>query len=304
MIPSRFRPLTTGKASKAAINAAILLLLETWDYDPGVYTFIGTREGVRWRDHPIRWDREAKIAEILAAFPADRFDIYFCPNPFSRPQRRTALAMPTRYAWCDIDDADPAAYDPLPSIMWETSPDRFQGLWMWPTYSPGDVAEKISRNIFVKNGGDNGWTVTKMLRLPGTINHKSRYNSPVVTLRAYDGRPQKLPAFLSELELPSKRVKLGNLDIEGIDPAEVMRRYRRPMGLCAGSLMTATRVMRDDRSGAVFKIVMAMIEAGAKDAEIVAVLLVNPYFNSKWGTNLDRAKDTVVAGRNRAETSR
>lgn len=70
------------------------------------------------------------------------------------------IAMASRCAWCDIDDADPDAYDPQPNILCETSPGRFQGIWLWRDVSPGDVAEQVSRNIWVKDGGDKGgWSV-------------------------------------------------------------------------------------------------------------------------------------------------
>lgn len=301
-MPSRYRPLTTGKTSRTATEAAIRFLVDLWDYEPRAYTFIGTRRGERWQDHAIRGDRGAKLAAIIAAHPADRFDIYFCPNAFTEPCRRTALALPSRCAWCDIDDADPDAYDPQPNILCETSPGRFQGIWLWREVSPGDIAEQVSRNIWAKDGGDKGgWSVTKMLRLPGTINHKPQYRKPVVTLQVYDPRPQKLPRSILGGSTPISATGVGKIEITGLDPFKIMRRYRRKMGLQAGTLMTATRVMRPDRSGAVYLIVVGMIEAGAEDSEIAAVLLVNPYFNSKWGADLAKAEDQTFRIRARLE---
>jgi hypothetical protein len=300
LIPHRYRPLTTGKVSQAATEAAIRFLADLWQYDPRDYTFVGTRRGGRWRDHAIRGNRAEKVAAIIEAHPIDRFDIYFCPNAFSEPHRRTALALPSRCAWCDIDEADPDRYDPQPNILWETSPDRFQGIWLWQEPSPGNVAEQISRNIWAKDGGDKGgWSVTKMLRLPGTINHKSEYQRPVVTLQVYQQRPQALPRSI--LTAPVVTVEPGSIESKRGDPTKIMRRYRRAMGLQAGTLMTAKRVLRPDRSGAVFSIVAGMIAAGARDFEIVAVLVVNPYFISKWGTDVVAAEDQVARIRTRLD---
>lgn len=305
MMPPSYRPLTTGKTSRATTEAAIRFLVDLWNYEPRAYTFIGTRRGDSWRDHPIKGDRGTKIAKIIAAFPADRFDIYFCPNAFAEPYRRTALAVPTCYAWCDIDNADPDAYDPQPNVLWETSPNRFQGIWKWRDDLPGRVAEEVSRNIWSKDGGDKGgWSVTKMLRLPGTINHKPKYDRPVVTLQVYDARPQKLPRSIITQTPDRTPLDAGNIEITGCNPGKIMRRYRRKMGLQAGTLMTAQRVLRADRSGAVYVIVIAMIEAGASDSEIAAVLLVNPYFTSKWGTDLAKAEDQIVRIRARWEADR
>lgn len=58
--------------------------------------------------------------------------------------------------------------------------------------------------------------------------------------------------------------------------------------------MMATRVMRGDRSGAVFRIIASMIDAGASDPEIAAVLVVNPYFTSKWGADLLKAENQIA----------
>ena len=300
MIPLRYRPLTTGRINRAATEAAIRFLVELWDYEPKAYTFIGTRRGDRWRDHPIRGDRASKIAAVFEAYPIDLYDIYFCANAFAEPHRRTALALPSRCAWCDIDDADPDAYDPQPNILWETSPDRFQGIWLWRDALPGDVAEQISRNIWAKDGGDKGgWSITKMLRLPGTINHKSQYRKPVVSLQVYDVRPQKIPRSILSMDVGRVTIDTGKFQIAGLDPYEIMRRYRRKMGLQAGTLMTATRVIRPDRSGAVYLIVVGLLQAGAQDAEIAAVLLANPYFTSKWGGDLAKAEDQILRIRSR-----
>ena len=305
MIPPRYRPLTTGRTSRATAEASSRLLVDLWDYNPCAYTFIGTRRGDRWKDHAIRGDRGAKIAAIIAAHPADRYDIYFCPNAFAEPYRRTALALPSRCAWCDIDDADPDVYDPQPNILWETSPGRFQGLWLWRDPAPGEIAEQVSRNIWAKDGGDKGgWSVTKMLRLPGTINHKPQYRKPVVTLQVCDLRPQKLPRSILAVPVGTLAKGVGNVEITGLDPYKIMRRYRRKMGLQAGTLMTATRIMRPDRSGAVYLIVVGMVEAGAEDSEIAAVLLMNPYFNSKWGADLAKAEDQILRIRARLEAGR
>lgn len=295
MMPSRFRPLMTGKTNRSAIRAAIAFCADLWDYEADAFTFIGTRAGERWRDHPIQGpNRAAQVETILAAHSADKFDIYFCPYAFSDNHRRREYALPSRYAHCDIDLADPDGYDPAPNLLWETSPGRFQGIWKWPNLAKAVEAERYSRAIVTKDGGDKGgWSITKMLRLPGTINHKPAYDRPIVTLRAFNGRSQALPASIAKFELLGRRwvpiSKLGS----GDDANTIMRRYRRKVGLPAGALMTARRVLGDDRSRAVFQIVAGLIDAGAPDADIVTVLLANPYFLAKWGDDLSKAEAEV-----------
>lgn len=295
MMPSRYRPLATGKRSRGATMAAIEFCADIWDYESDAFTFIGTRTGERWRDHPIQGpDRATQVEKILATHSADKFDIYFCPNAFSAAHRRREYALPSRYAHCDIDQADPDGYDPAPNILWETSPGRFQGIWKWDSAATAVEAERYSRAIVTKDGGDRGgWSITKMLRLPGTINHKPAYDLPIVTLRAFDDRSRVLPRSIARFEMLGRRAvpisKLGS----GDDAATIMRRYRRKMGLPAGALMMAQSVLGRDRSRAVYQIVASLISLGAADADIVTVLLANPYFLAKWGDDLAKAEAEV-----------
>ncbi|SLK07505.1 DNA-primase RepB domain-containing protein [Novosphingobium mathurense] len=304
MIPLKYEHLSEGKRRRVAIIAASRFVADLWSYPPDAFTFIGTRRGDRWRDHAIQGDdRGEQVVEILAAHSPDRFDIYFCPNAFAEPHRHTEFALPSRYAHCDIDKTDPAGYDPQPNILWETSPDRFQGIWIWNKNADGMIAEQYSKAIVYKQGGDKGgWSITKMLRIPGTINHKAAYAQPVVTLRAFDARPQKLPSSLASIERPDKEKQSSrSMSSSGEEAAAIMRRYRLRMGLPAGALMTARRVLRGDRSGAVFQIVAGLIRLGAPDPDIVTVLLANPYFVDKWGEDRERAELEVAKIRSRVE---
>lgn len=301
-IPPEFRPLIRRRIDRASTEASIAFLEQLWDYPVQEYTVMGVKSGDWWKDPYIKGDRARGIAEILTDYPPSRYDIYFCPNAFDRPSRKTPYALSTNYGWCDIDDNDIGRYNPQPNILWETSPGRFQGIWIWREPAEGKIAEQYSRNIVYKQGGDQGgWSITKMLRLPGTINHKSDYNRPIVMLRAYDKRPQKVPPSISTIEKRKAARTPASAIASGDDRGAIMRRYRRKMGLPAGALMTARRVLREDRSGAVFLIVSGLIDAGAPDADIVTVLVGNPYFVAKWGTDRARAEQEVATIRARLE---
>ncbi|WP_197412556.1 DNA-primase RepB domain-containing protein [Novosphingobium sp. Fuku2-ISO-50] len=296
MVPAKLKPLTSPDRSASTLASAVDFLTMVWDsHDPAAYTFLGTRQGASWNDHAIRGNRGARIARLLESYAPERFDIYFCPNAFTEPRRQMGLALPSPYAWCDIDDADPRGYDPAPNILWRTSPGRLQGIWIWDQAQPGAVAEIHSRNIVYKDGGDKGgWSITKMLRLPGTINHKPEYGRPLVTLRRFDVTPQRLPASIRNERPQIAKARPTKIITAGLDAKEIMRRYRLKIGLQAGTLMMAKRVMRKDRSGAVFIIVAALIAAGASDSEIATVLLVNPYFVDKWGADPDEAEKQII----------
>ena len=296
-IPVELRALTYGRTDRASTEASIAFLEQLWDYPAKEYTFMGVKSGNRWKDLYVKGDRASRIAEILDDYPPSKYDIYFCPNSFDRASRKTPYALPSAYAWCDIDANDVARYDPQPNILWETSPGRHQGLWIWRRKALAEAAEQYSKNIVYKDGGDQGgWSVTKMLRLPGTINHKTDYDRPVVTLRAFDPKPQRLPESLSVVRptVQYREMFQGSVDVSGIDPQEIIERYRSRVSLFARALMTAKRIIYPDRSEAIFVITSELVRVGASNAEIASVLLINPHFVEKHGNNLAMAEREIV----------
>lgn len=303
-IPTRFAALAGG-ASRKKTNAAIIeFLTEIWDYNPKAYTFMGTMGG-GWRDHCILGDRAGRVEEILSEYPSDRFNIYFCPNSFNAESRREENARRTRYAWCDIDAADPDGYDPQPNILWETSPGHFQGIWIWDAKFPSDVAQGYAHSIVYKDGGDkNGWSITKMLRVPGTINHKPEYDRPIVALRSFDSIRQNLPNSVSNYVAAKPRTTVrgrsassGSLDPLKYDPAEVMKKYRKKVRNLTRSLVTADRVIGSGRFMKVHRIALEFTEAGANDDEVAAVVWRSIYFQDKWPGDFNALEREVAKAR-------
>jgi hypothetical protein len=307
MVPAKLKSLTSPGRSASALCAAVDFLTMLWgDYDRSSYTFLSTKWDDDWRDHSISGDRAAQIVKLLKKYPPEQFDVYFCPNAFAEPRRLRVHALPSRYAWCDIDGADPHGYDPRPNILWRTSPGHFQGIWIWDRTYPSEIAEQYSHNIVDKDGGDaNGWSITKALRLPGTVNHKPQYQKPQVTLRAFDLRPQWVPATIQNIRPRAVITSSGAINIVGLDAKKIMRRYRPRMTLRAGTLMTATRVLPGlQRHKVVFAIIACMIEVGASDSEIAAMLLENPYFIDKWEADLAEAERQILKIRADLEAGR
>jgi hypothetical protein len=101
---------------------------------PDCWFFVSTsRPGSdSWRDHAIASeDINGELRAFLKRHSRWDYDLYFCPNAFSEPSRKKRHALRSKVGWCDIDDSDPDDYEPVPSIVWETSPGRFQGVWLW-----------------------------------------------------------------------------------------------------------------------------------------------------------------------------
>lgn len=305
-VPFCFSALASSKPGSGAIEAATQILVDIWDYDAEDHTFICTRRagGGGWHTHPIRGDRGKHIRKILQDHPARLFDIYFCPNAFSQPSRLKEFALPSRYAWNDIDGYNPDLFEPRPNILWESSPGRYQGLWIWRNAAAGLIAEQYSKNLWSRYGGDSGgWSITKMLRLPGTTNHKPEYSKPFVRLIRYDATPQRLPMKLAFVRMSSFRdPTTANPELH--EPAEVLRRYGRAVGLEVCQLIRANTAWRPDRSKRVFQIVAALVDAGADDDQIASILWVNPYFVEKWGQDVAAIEAEIGRIRGRRESGR
>lgn len=160
---------------------SVSFLMKVWGLqcEPGDYVCLSAK-GSSWRDTllPFNDKLEAAATKWLEANKSK--DLYFCPLPFNKPKRSKSSVSRSRMLWSDIDNADP--YKVEPSVLWESSPGRFQGLWLLPNAVYPEEAEKLSKRMAYYIGADRGgWDLTQVLRIPGTPNLKYP-EKPVVKL--------------------------------------------------------------------------------------------------------------------------
>lgn len=278
---------------------------DIWDFCGGpkgtIFTFLAFKRVAdgKWIDKPIKSRNggfSTDIFKLLTEFNRWDYDQYFCPNAFSKPRRKSRYALPTRFGWCDIDESDPGAYDPWPSLVWQTSPNRYQRLWSWDKYHDPDKAEWFSKALAYRHGGDrNGWTITKMLRLMGSINHKPQYNEPVVHTVACDwteirSRPLALKQDRVKLSCPLPDV---DADPAKFSAAEVVKKYRNDLHPKARTLMRNRKAYEQNRSAQIFHMIAALHEAGACHDEIASVIWSNPYFVEKHGHDIGKLNEEI-----------
>ena len=251
------------------------------------HAFLAARSASGWRETALLVDDFTAVVDFLQRHDPQRCDLYFCPNAFSRPTRLGTYALKTPYAWCDIDDAEPQKFKPAPNITWETSPGRFQGLWIFDEVLARLRAQSISKFLAYQFGGDrNGWSVTKFLRIPWTFNHKGAYRKPQVKIVSANWSPQATPMVDGQWRACSSIKKL-TVDPSRHDPDAVFERYRRRLSVNVCLLIGHARVMAPDRSKRIFQIVAGLHQAGATPDEIAAVLWRTAYFISKHGQRRD-----------------
>ena len=195
--------------------------MKVWERQcrPGEFVCLSAK-GSTWRDYAFPFDSElpGKLTDWLEANGTK--NLYFCPLPFSKPKRSKELVARSHYLWSDIDEAD---YDKCPpSVLWESSPGRHQGLWLVGKPLEPDAAAEQSKRLAYYLGADRGgWDLTQVLRIPGTPNLKYPAK-PVVRLKHFTDKVlRKIPQAPIDRwrsSIPRKLLRL----VEG--PAEVGKR--------------------------------------------------------------------------------
>lgn len=103
-------------------------------------------------------------------------NVYFCPTLLTKPKRIKENVALSKVVWADLDSCDYRRMKVEPTIVLETSPDRYQAFWTLTDYTHASEVEAINKAIAYAHqdqGADtSGWDLTQMLRVPGTKNHK------------------------------------------------------------------------------------------------------------------------------------
>jgi hypothetical protein len=287
------------RARSAAITpyplvVALAFLAQVWAVHPSGFVFLAARTlGGRWIEKGFHVAfGQRTIERFIRDHDPNTHDLYFCPSAFSQRKRLAEFALSTRLAWCDIDGADPHKFRPQPTILTETSPRRYQGLWKFSTAVEPARAEAVSRHLTNTFHGDRGgWSSTKMLRLPGTFNHKPAYNKPLVRIvRNDDHAISNWP----KVSLPRRREALTDqIDPTKFDPDAVIKKYSKALAPNRRRLMEDASVKSRDRSRIIFMIVAALHDAGATPNEIAAIVWRSPYFLSKHGARVEALNTEV-----------
>lgn len=279
----------------------------------------GYHEGpVRNRDKrgaSFRWPNDrAEIRDYLQSHLEQSHDVYWCPSLFEFPNRRSDLAMDEHSLWADLDEVDPREIrDYPPTIAWESSPDRYQALWIaaegdfqgasWP----GNENQRLT---YLLGADASGWDTTQLLRLPGWPNFKPERveanggTAPRGKLLWSSGQTYGVEDFA---DLPEVRGAVGSeltealeSEVESVDRHKVLARLKIKLNHTARDLLNA-KEFSGDRSGQMWYLMRCLADAGATVTEIVAI--VRP---SVWNKFVGRADEMkrLIAESSKAVASR
>lgn len=257
----------------------------------------GYHEGPNTKNPAFQWPEEReRIIDHLLAHQND--DLYWCPSLFEYPWRREDAAADEHALWADLDSIDPHQIrDYPPTIAWETSPGRYQALWVAGSGDfqgaswPGNENQRLTYHL----GADkSGWDTTQLLRVPGWKNHKPSYRkggkAPQGKLLWSNGQTyfpgdfKDLPS-LNQGENSAHLTEALESEINKTDRAEVMARIKLQLSPRVRELLSA-REVSGDRSSVLWDIERSLADIGCSVAEIVA--LVQP---SVWNKYVDRSDE-------------
>lgn len=193
---------------------------------------------------------------------------YFCPQLFAAPTKRekSNVSICTT-VWADLDTCDPALLNVEPTVVIQSSPGRFQALWVMEKPTEPLVAEDISRRIayFHSNHGadKSGWDLSQLLRIPYTANYKygDSNSAPIVGIVTANRKAYRKSDFDCYPEIPATEfAKEDEPELIDEDPLEILQRYRTTLNSLAFGLYNDTP--EGDWSEKLWKLLQLCVEAG------------------------------------------
>lgn len=286
--------MTLSSKRKAELEKSLRLISAAWGRKQSGYVFFpwidrqeqiqaGSRRAGFHEGKAFLWPRDkSKIIEHMAAH--EHHDLYWSASLFEKPVRDENQAMNEHALWADLDEADPHLIDSeyRPTIAWESSPGRYQALWVAASGDfmgaswPGKENQRLTYMI----GADpSGWDTVQLLRFPGWGNHKPEYMAkdgtyPEGKLLWSDG-PKYHPGDFADLpEVTAGNTQVTDAleaDIDGVDRHEVIARVRLKLTKRARDMLTA-REVSGDRSDQLWYLTRCLADVGCSTTEIVAIV--------------------------------
>lgn len=235
---------------------------------------------------PFHWPRDrAKIVEHMDQHRD--MDLYWCPSIFEYPERRVEYAMDEHALWADLDEADPRKIDSdyTPSTAWETSPGRYQALWiisngdMLGASWPGNENQRLTYHV----GADkSGWDTTQLLRIPGWRNHKQEYTQhgePPVGKLLWKMKGRYQPNDFDDLPEVEGALRANQItdalmaEVDKIDRHSVIARVKLKLNRRARELLYARSAEgpKGSQGDNLWYLIRCLADAGCTVTEIVAV---------------------------------
>lgn len=262
---------------------------------PAAQARVKEQRRANWNEGPaFKWPADKpKILDHLTEHAND--DLYFAPMVFSEPTRRSEFALTGNRLWADLDEVDPRDVDAWyqPTIAWETSPDRYAGVWLVNSdrtnvTAPGRENHKLTTYL----GADpSGWDTTQLLRVPGSANNKP--GKPRGTRGSLLWADREIHGWSKFDDLPDVAVAhteevMDEQLLSGIDRHAVWGRVKAKVHKGIRKFMAMRDTGDYDRSDVLWQIERELADAGCTLPEIVAI--IRPTVWNKYAGRQDEIK--------------
>ena len=201
-------------------------------------------------------------------------DLYFCPSVFKAPEggRRKENVLWLGVNHADADQAQPEVFRLRPSVTVETSPDRHHLYWLLANPGTPEQIEQQNQVIAYTHedaGCDiNGWSSTKLLRVPHTHNNKPGLGQPYRVTSTVEGAMYTSEDVQDAYPLNGAaplRVHTGEMPTElpsYADALSMVTKYPKIVELLRVKGRAPTRTRQGNRSQLMWALLKEMAENG------------------------------------------
>ena len=161
--------------------------------------------------------------------------VWFSVHLMDKEKRHGDFISTSNIVWADLDTCHPDTIKPTPPIVIESSPGRYQCVWILEVAEPipAILASEYSRRFaykYVDAGVDkSGADLTQLLRVPGTYNYKTEYtleNGEPPKVNLVRAGPEVAPSAMFEAMPPVPGDTFEWEDKpELLDPDDVIKKY-------------------------------------------------------------------------------
>ena len=219
-------------------------------------------------------------------------DVWFTPTLFkTKGNRRRSNAQCLNVLYGDADTFDVDDFHLEPSIVVHTSPGKSHCYWLIEDieYIDVDTLEQYNRAISLAHpkhltGYDTGWSLTKLLRVPGTTSRK--YDEPFELWHEVNGAIYTAEEF--EEAYPVEQHAGGNYKFEALGDVEIPDDVSHVNLSDEAKEVINTSFPEGSRSEPLYLAINYCFEAGATNEETFAVIEGTAV--DKWSDEYSGAK--------------
>lgn len=262
------------------------VLFSIWGNQEG-YASISLKSGGKWEDKIFQWPQQKEDIKEFLKHNNSKANLYWCPTLLKEPRRIKDNVLKSSILWADIDEAVIKELEPKPSICWETSPGRYQGLWLLSKRLEPSKLEKLNKNLTYTIGADKGgWDLTQVLRVPGTTNYNYD-EEPEVKLLWVKKDLKYQPEYFKE----SQQEQTTEFDIE---PKEELKNlifpYKDMIDKRTWEMLFTPelKISVGERSDRLWELECRLLEAGVPVNDIIQIVKLNPWNKFKGRRDEDK----------------